>query len=574
MTTPPRPHRNPEPAGWPERLALLAVLVAAAWLRLDRVGFGLPALNDPDEPLFMMTAFDMLRNRTFNPGWFGHPGTVTLYCLAAVMVIMGALGMLTGRFDGVDGFASAVFADPSIVFLPARLLIVVFGVACVLLTYAIGRRLWGPRAGLCAAALLGVNALHIEYSQVIRTDVQASALMLLCVLASLSILDHGRRREYVLAGLLLGLACATKWPAAAIALSPICAGLARRDYRMTGVLLVVSVVTLLAVSPFLLLDHATLLRDLAGEARPAHPGATGSGLFGNLAAYAGGPLLASFGLPALLLALAGAVGAVWQDRRWRLAVAPGFLLFAVLIAGQHLIWDRWLVPILPFFALSAAWALDQILRHLPLRLQAYGGPVAVAALVVLIVPMVSEARMTAAERRNDTRQIASAWVRANVPPGSSIVLEHGALDLLDGPWALRFPLGSAGCIDPRATLSGKISARQVERQRTGRAVVDLGHIDASEVAGCRADFAVLSHLARYEAEAEKHPEPLQRYRELVAGGDLVARIEPLHGKRGGPTILIYRLVGNAGAPRKSEPGPGGTDAGLPTLPTFVRPIIA
>ena len=61
-----------------EALALWAILLAALWLRLDGVGFGLPALNDPDEPLFMMTALEMLQKHSLDPGWFGHPGTITL----------------------------------------------------------------------------------------------------------------------------------------------------------------------------------------------------------------------------------------------------------------------------------------------------------------------------------------------------------------------------------------------------------------------------------------------------------------------------------------------------------------
>lgn len=540
MTTPPRPDRNDAVASPLEKLALLAVIAAAAWLRLDGVAFGLPALNDPDEPLFMMTAFDMLRNGTLNPGWFGHPGTITLYCLALVMLGVGALGLLTGRFDSVDGFAAAVFADPSIVFLPARLFIVACGVGCVLLTYMIGRRLWGPRAGLFAAAILSANALHIEYSQVIRTDMQASVFMLLCVLQSLAIFERGRWRNYVIAGVLVGLACVTKWPAVAIVLGPLCAGLARREYRRAAVLPVIAVATLLVVSPFLLLDRAAVLRDLAGEARATHPGATGDGLLGNLLAYADGPLLASFGALGLVLVAVGLIGAA-RDRRWLAAVAPGFALFALTISAQHLIWDRWLVPLLPFLALAAGWTLWRLPGLLAARIGKLGGRVAVGLLAaILLVPMLVQTHAKATERANDTRQVASAWVRSHVPPGQSVVLEHGALDLLGGPWKLRFPLGSAGCIDPGEVLSSRISARQVEQRRTGRAVVDLGHLDPEQVPGCRADYAVLTHLARYQAEAAAYPEPLRRYEELLAGSELVARIEPRAGERGGPVVLIYR----------------------------------
>ena len=82
---------------WIAPALLILILALATGLRLRGVHFGLPALNDPDEPLFMMTAFDMLRNRSLNPGWFGHPGTITLYCLALICLAVGVFGVLTGR---------------------------------------------------------------------------------------------------------------------------------------------------------------------------------------------------------------------------------------------------------------------------------------------------------------------------------------------------------------------------------------------------------------------------------------------------------------------------------------------
>src|SRR3546814_17532394 len=93
---------------------------------------------------------------------------------------------------------------------------VAFGVACVWMTWRIGKRLGGDRVGLVAAAILAVNAVHVEYSQIVRTDVQASLFMLLCVQSALAVAQDGRRRDYLLAGLFAGLACATKWPGALI----------------------------------------------------------------------------------------------------------------------------------------------------------------------------------------------------------------------------------------------------------------------------------------------------------------------------------------------------------------------
>jgi NhaP-type Na+/H+ or K+/H+ antiporter len=138
MTNSIAPARNRRRIQLAEYGVLLLILVAATALRLHGVGFGLPSLNDPDEPLFMMTALEMLRNHSLNPGWFGHPGTITLYCLALVSLAVGGIGIATGRFADGPALVAAVYADPGILFLPGRLFIVACGLLCVWFTWSLG----------------------------------------------------------------------------------------------------------------------------------------------------------------------------------------------------------------------------------------------------------------------------------------------------------------------------------------------------------------------------------------------------------------------------------------------------
>lgn len=524
---------------------LCLILLVAALLRIDGVGFGLPALNDPDEPLFMSTALEMLSGPTLNPQWFGHPATVTFYSLMVLIALVGGLGVLTGRFADFDGFAAAVYADPGILFLPARLLMVVFGVACVWMTWRLGKRLGGERVGLIAAAILAVNAVHIEYSQIIRTDMQASLFMLLCVQAALAIAQDGRRRDYLLAGFFVGLACATKWPAALIGVTVVGAGMYRwrlgepawRELILFGL---VAGATLFIVSPFLLIDHATLIQNLSSEARPVHPGATGGGLFANLGWYVTGPLLGSLGIAGLVLA---AVGMVWSgkkdDGRWAFLILPFCLVFLLLIAMQALRWERWVVPLLPFVALAAARVLCGVTDRLPVN----RGRVLLPLLVLLLIaPMVQTARIEAAERRLDTRQMASAWLRANAPPGSRILIEHPAFDLLEEPWQLLFPMGSEGCVDVDDLLAGRIRQSEVEKKRKGAALVDVGNVALDKLDSCQADFAVVTNRLRYRAAPADFREELKRYDRLFANGRVRFVAQAVPGQSSGPRVEIVQMT--------------------------------
>ncbi len=519
------------------------MLAAAAGLRLHGVGFGLPALNDPDEPLFMMTAFEMLQRQSLNPQWFGHPATTTLYCIILVLVAVAGIGIAGGRYADLAAFGSAAYFDPGLVWLPARLVFVVCGIACVYLTYRLGRKLAGERLGLIGAAFLAVNPIHIATSQVIRSDVQASLFMLLCLLSTLSLMRTGRWRSYLAAGIFVGLACATKWPAAIVALSPICAGAwrlsqDRRELPRLALFGLAAAATLLIVSPYLLLDYPTVLRNLSSEARPYHPGGTGGGFLANLGWYLRQPLLGSLGWGGMALATIGLFWPWRGAREWGLIVWPVSFAYLAIASAESLRWERWMLPLLPLLALAAARALCALADLLRERLQRPLPGAELAAAVLLALPMLQVSLVRAVERGHDTRQMATAWMHAQVPAGSTVLVEHAGMDLLQGPWSFRYPLGSAGCIDAREALAGRIRYSDVESHRQGSPVVDLGHVDLKRLPSCRADYAVISHYDGYLAEPQHFGAELARYRAVLRGARQLVVFRPEPGKSSGPVVRI------------------------------------
>src|SRR5665213_606470 len=93
----------------PTVILLLLILLLALLLRLIGFTFGLPSLYDPDEPFFLITGFKLLRDHSLNPGWFGHPGTTTIYALALIELAIVTTGNLTGRFPDIHAFGHAVY---------------------------------------------------------------------------------------------------------------------------------------------------------------------------------------------------------------------------------------------------------------------------------------------------------------------------------------------------------------------------------------------------------------------------------------------------------------------------------
>lgn len=534
------------------RLAVMFILVVAAMLRLRGIGFGLPALHDPDEPLFMLMGFHLLTEGTLNPGWFGHPGSTTIYMIALVEIGTYFIGHLLGIFADQKSFADAIYADPGIVFLPMRVVIAAFGVACVFLTWKIGERLGGSKVGLVAAAFLAFNPLHIQYSQIIRTDVQATVFMLLCVWFSLEYLDSGRRRHLLVSAIWCGVAIATKWPAATVFICPLLAAglVARREsgadvwrhWILSAILAgTVAIAAMIIVSPYLVLDFETVLRNLTGEARPTHLSVTGHGFLGNLGWYLSGPIASSIGIAGALVALAGTVSLV-RNRKAAAIVGAVPLVFITAISAQSLIWARWVLPILPFLSLFMAFGLMALLdKATELGGFKHSALLMAVAMLFVVVPMGWTAHLDARERMNDTRSQATNWAVANIPAGRRIAIEYLGVDMLRRGWTILFPAGDAGCIDAEAALSGKVQFGKTEKMRGGTMVVNLGTIPPEQRDTCRADYALMIYRDRYLSERANFPREAAAYDALMTSGKLVATFKPQRGLAGGPTVYIVQF---------------------------------
>lgn len=533
-----------------KQIALPLVLLMALGLRLYNLGFGLPSLYDPDEPLFVIKAVELLTDRTLNPRWFGHPGTTTIYLTMLTSVAVVGWGLLIGSWSSIDEFTRAGYADPGLLFIPVRAVMALLAVVCVWLTYHVGRRLCDRVTGLIAAALLAINSLHVTWSQVIRTDIGASVFMMGALYFAIRIAQRGALRDYLWAGVLTGIAIATKWPASSIFIAVIGAAIARSrsgegNWRTELQKLVAAgaaaIAALLASSPFLLLDWQTVLADLSGEARPVHLGHTGTGFLSNLITYFQSQVAGSMGWIGLVLIIAGVTVSMMRTSAIRWTLLPAAIAFIIMISAQQLVWSRWVLPAMPMLVIFAAVGLVWMSERIAQLLGTQARPVIAALFAVAAVPSAIDTVGTIRERRNDTRAMAAGWATKHIPPGSSVALEHLELSLRAQPWKLLFPVGEAGCIDGRRALQAGVRYDNVNRLRKGSPIVNLGNVSAEKLESCRADYAILTYFDLYNAEARVFPTQYANYRTLLAGGKTVALFRPIPGQSGGPVVRIVAL---------------------------------
>ncbi|WP_039331769.1 ArnT family glycosyltransferase [Novosphingobium subterraneum] len=529
------------------KIAMMAVLVLAAALRLRHIDFGLPALNDPDELMFEMGAIRMLRTGTLNPGWFGHPATTTMYVLALVDLIVFGVGYVTGHFASPTAFADAVFADPTLVILPGRIVMAAFGVLSVWLTMRLADELLDRKVALGAGLVLAVSPLAVTWAQVIRSDIMATSFLLACLIATARHAREPSNSRFVWAAVWLALAVATKWPFALGALPMIAVLLNRwskgeasfrESLARVAAFGALTLALLLLISPYLVLDHETLWRNLQGEAQAHHLGATGGSPWQNLVWYGQGPVLNGLGLSGSLLAIWG----LWLIARHGFAariLLPVLLGFIMVLAAQHLVWDRWALPLLPLMAIALGAAASRVasrVASLGFRAQRLALPV---ILTGVAAPLAAAALDRTEARAEDTRQAASAWALGNIPPGSTVLIEQFAFDLQAAPWRILFPMGDAGCVDAKAMLAGKIDYATIEAARGSRAIVDYGTLAPERASSCTADYAIIAQYDRYAAESDRFAGELRMYQTLLQQGQERVVLRPQeNAPRSGPVVRI------------------------------------
>jgi hypothetical protein len=184
-----------------------------------------------DERYSVKNVRAILEGGTLEPVNYYYPSLSYLPQAAVLAAIDGA--------SGVFGEPFSFFADggfrPSGYFL-CRLIQVLYSLGTLLLTFAIGRRLISAEAGLVAALLLAVAPQHVRLSTMWKPDVTLLLAVLLALWWTLDALDRPTLGRYVLAGVGIGLALASKLNggpiAAPLALGAVVAGVKdRRHWR-------------------------------------------------------------------------------------------------------------------------------------------------------------------------------------------------------------------------------------------------------------------------------------------------------------------------------------------------------
>ena len=530
-------------------LAWGGLIGLAAGLRLWGV-FAAPPVWHPDE--FRLVFFPLsFFSGDLNPHFFNYP-SLLFYLLGIVYSGYFLLRAVAGGGGMLEFVAYRYFWDPGDLLLLARLVDVGFALGSVAWGFFLARRLGGERAGWIAGGLLAVSSLHVRQSPLAAVDVPMTFWFIGALWASVRLFQRGALRDYLTAGILVGLAAGTKYPGALAGGGVIAAHLlARRSFvdRRFWASGLVSFAVFVATTPYALLDYSSFWKAFSYEAWHLRQGRAdlGRGWWYYLEVC----LRYNLGWIGLLLTGAALVKSVLRPRRevWILWIV--FFLYLAAMGSGKLVFARYALPLA---ALQCVVVSELIARMKGWRMGAVLFAVGLEALY-------GSFRISQLQGREDTRVQARRWLERQVPAGTCI----GNF----GGWAGDLQVREIGDLWWRAARF---------EERFGRAKLDsaLSLVERCELDGPLYQYAVLNWNRKFERGDAKlvqkrrceyvvlhrHPLPSSRVDSsfavwLAEEGRLAARWRPEGLEGANPRYdtndAYYVPLGDAGSLR--QPGP-------------------
>ena len=188
---------------------LLVILVVAFCLRIWGISFGLPGTDHADETEVVNHAV-RFGSGDFNPHRFQY-GSLFQYILFIFYGAYFLIGYILGRFSSMHKFAIHFIQDPTVFYLIARGLSAILGTASVGITYLIGKRVKDETVGLLAALFLAFSYQHVVHSHYCTVDVALTFFFTLAVYQCLLLFNNDHLWRYIVVGILIGFAMATKF---------------------------------------------------------------------------------------------------------------------------------------------------------------------------------------------------------------------------------------------------------------------------------------------------------------------------------------------------------------------------
>jgi len=275
----------------------------------------------------------------------------------------------------------------------------------------LGRRLYGPLGGLLAALSLAVMPLAVRFAHLANTDTPTVLWVGLATLWGVRIVQERRLSDCLWAGVFVGLAGATKYPGALVAVPVgLACWLRISSLRDRGIWLAggAAVLSFALASPYVVLDAPAALEALGkmgGDHVLSEKHSTGTSWTHML----GVNLRYGLGLVGLVMLVPGLFWHPRRRRREEWVVVAGLLIFLLLLVVARSDFMRYALPLTPLVAVL--WV------RLLLIFAGNRKLLALACVVLMIEPLYASWRTRSLLSGEDTRQQVKVLLEKQVEGG-------------------------------------------------------------------------------------------------------------------------------------------------------------
>lgn len=405
-----------------EIFAIAVILGVAAYLRLKEISETVFMGPTVDEPLVVVPVLKMLRTGSLDFQTYEYGG-VWFYVLLAVFIIFAMREVATFHYKQVSEITDQAF------YVAGRYATAFFSLITVGATYWIARRSFGKLAAILSSSIVALSYLCFSEAHQIRLDHLLTLFVIIAHCFLLNILEERSGLNYVLAGMFIGLAIATKYTVLPLFVSLILAHAFAKgrtrwlDWNLIGALSA-------AVFTYVLFNAAALLhvndlvfrltRAVYHNLSPEHWSHEANRPLQNFKLL----VLQGVGLFAIVPILFTLVQLVYRPDGRSLILWCFPILHLAMLGSYPSGFPRYLMPVIPNLAILAGEGTRRLVEWISLRVRSTGiRQEVIAAMTIFLMISFSSFyafRHFALMKQRLKPQTVIAWIERNIPEGTTI----------------------------------------------------------------------------------------------------------------------------------------------------------
>ncbi len=408
---------------------ILVIIAIGLSLRIWGINFGLPYQFHQDEPIIVNHAL-AYGTGDLNPHFFIIPPLAS-YLLFGFYVLYFFIGSISGIFTGVEQFSLSFFRDPTPFYIIGRVILGVLpSILSVYLIYKLAIRFFSKKAALYASLIMAVTFLNVINAHYAYADNLLVFFVLLAYLAMSMLMDSPKISNYVIAGILTGLAIATKYNAVLLVVPLLVAHivtfrhceesrrfLAGRRSNLINLNLLIfgatAVFTFIICNPYSLLDAGFFWESLTHRIRGGYRG------MGHHLTYS---LFEGAGAAPVILGIIGLGWLLKKDLKKGIFLISFPAIFYLHLIFKSQSFPRYALPVIPFLAIGLSFLLFGLYERL--KTNALKAAIVAVSLILVMPTAAKSIKADMLFAGKDTRIEAKEWMEKNIRPRTRIALAH------------------------------------------------------------------------------------------------------------------------------------------------------